>query len=68
MTEVMKMKIIVFVEPACGDGGIAIVCAFVCVSVRICLSGFVWTSTFIFMDGFQNNLAQLFSLMSRSAI
>ena len=32
-----------------------------CVSLAICLSGFVWIITSVFMDGFQNNSAQLFS-------
>ena len=33
------------------------------VSVCVCPSGLVWTITSIFMDGFQNNLAQIFSFM-----
>ena len=38
------------------------------VHVFVCLSGFVQTKTSIFMYGFENNLTQLFPLMSRNAI
>ena len=37
------------------------------VCVCLCLSGFVQTVTSISMDAFQNNLAQLFSVMSKFA-
>ena len=43
------------------------VCACI-VCACVCPSGFVWAITSIFMNGFQNNLAQLVSLRSSSAI
>ena len=36
--------------------------------VHMCLFGFAWNITSISIDGFQNNLAQMFSFMSRCAI
>ena len=41
-----------------------------CICVRACVHpyGFVWAITPTFMDGFQNDLTQLLSLMKTSAI
>ena len=48
------------------------VCAFIVGVCMLCVcmhpSGFVQAVTSTFMHGFQNNLAQLFSLRSRNAI
>ena len=60
-----------FVEPACSEQHLVVT-----ISVRslcvpcVCVypSGFVRAITSTFMHGFQNNLAQLFSRMSKSAI
>ena len=61
-----------FVEPACGERDIVVLISFRCMCVHACcvmhLSGFVRAIPSIFMHGFQNNLAQLFSLACRSAI
>ena len=61
----------IFVKPACGEQDLVLTisdpCMCVCCTcVRPCR--FVWAITSTFMHGFQNNLAQLFSLTSRSAI
>ena len=68
-----------FVELACGERGIVVtiqfsVCACECVfmhalmGVCLCPSKFVWTITSTIVDGFQNNLTQLFSITCRCAI
>ena len=59
------------VDPACGEQSIVVTTSVRCMFVRhACVhpSGFVRATTSAFMHRFQNNLAQLFSLRSRSAI
>ena len=60
-----------FVEPTCREQDIDITTSVRCMCVHaLCmhLSRFVWARTSTFMHGFQNNLAQLLSLRSKSDI
>ena len=63
---------ILFVEPACCERDIVVTISvrYMCILQCACIrpSIFVWAITSTFMHGFQNNLLQLFSLRSRSAI
>ena len=64
-----EKQVIIFVEPACSERdivGIMIVRALVRVSTSPCK--FVRNVTSTIMDGFQNNLMQLFSITCRCAI
>ena len=63
----MEIASIFFVELACGEQDIVVTITvqYMCI-VR--LSAFGWAITSTFMHGFQNNMAQLFSLRRRSAI
>ena len=58
-----------FVKPTCSERDIVATTSVRCVCV-VCMhsSGFVQSITCTFVLGFQNKLAQLFSLKSRSAI
>ena len=71
----------IFVEPTCSEQDIGVTifiwCMCICVHMCACVcgvdacvppSGFVWAITSTFMHGFQNDLAQLFSMRRRSAI
>ena len=66
--------LLLFVEPACGERDIVVKtslrCICLCWALCVCVhpSEFVSAITCTFVHGFQNNLAQLFSLRSRSAI
>ena len=55
------------VEPACVEQDIVVTIT-VCVCACIRLSEFVWNITFSIVDGFQNNLTQLFSMACRCVI
>ena len=60
-------------EPACGEGDIVVTthvrCMCVVLACIVCVaSGFVPAITCTFMHRSEKNLAQLFSLRSRSAI
>ena len=62
-----------FVEPACGEGDIVVTISLYVRALctrALCVrpSKSVRAITYAFMHEFQNNLAQLFSLGSRSAI
>ena len=58
-----------FVEPACGERNICYNFSSVYVrALRVRPSGFVRAITSTFMHEFQNNLAQLFSLRSKTSI
>ena len=62
---------IIFVEPPCGERDIVVTLSVRCMCMCcacVHLSGFVWAITSTFMHRFQNDLAQLFSLRSKSAI
>ena len=56
---------VLFVEPACGELDIVLTMTGQCMCMRP--SEFVWTITYTIMDGFQNNLTQLFSITCRCA-
>ena len=59
-----------FFEPVCSEQDIVVTtinCLCMCVCVFVRQSEFVWTITFTTVDGFQNNLKQLFSIMCRLA-
>ena len=67
----MPAALLFLVEPTRGEQDIVVTTStrYICVCC-MCVhpSGFVWAITCTFMHGFQINLTQLFSLMSRSAI
>ena len=63
----MEIAFFFFVELACGEQDIVVTISVQCMCI-VRLSAFVRAITSTFMHGFQNNLAQLFSLRSRSAI
>ena len=61
------MRCLIFVEPASCECYIVVRISVVCALCVVCPPGFFQAITSAFMHGFQNNMAQLFSLMSRSA-
>ena len=68
----LQQTTLIFVEPTCDLPDIVVTtsvrCISVCVCASVCLSKLVQAIACTFMHGFQNNVAQLFSLKSGSAI
>ena len=60
------MMFLIFVEPSCGERDIVVIISVQCMCVH--LFEFVLAITYTFMHGFQNDLVQLLSSRSRSAI